>query len=124
MSAMLFNLILEYILRSIQENKIGIELNGTKQILTDVDDLDLVGGNRDAVVTNMRILLETARDVGLEDSEEKIKYMITTRSNRNQNEMNLLMNDKIFDRVENFNYLGVTINNNNDLEMLIKKLRN
>lgn len=57
MSTMMFNLSLEYVLRSTQGIKVGLELIITTQILEYAGDLDLVGDSRDAVITNMVFLL-------------------------------------------------------------------
>lgn len=46
------------------------------------DDLDLIGDRRHPVIINMQVLLETAKKVGLQVSEEKTEYMIITRSKK------------------------------------------
>jgi hypothetical protein len=38
---MLFNFALEYIIRKVQENKVGLKLNGTHQLLAYADNVKL-----------------------------------------------------------------------------------
>jgi len=41
--SLLFNFTLEYAIRKIQETRLGLDMNGTHQILPNVDDVNLLG---------------------------------------------------------------------------------
>jgi hypothetical protein len=45
LSPILFNFVLEYAIRKVQENQVGLKLNGTQQVLAYADDVNLLGDN-------------------------------------------------------------------------------
>ena len=79
LSPLLFNFALEYSIRSVQENRIGLELNGKHQLLVYADDVNMLGKNLQTVRKNTEIFIKASKDIGLEINSEKTKYMITSR---------------------------------------------
>jgi hypothetical protein len=69
---MLFNIALEYAMK-IQENKEGLELNGTDQLLVNVDDVNLLGENLNIAEKNTKALSDASKEGGLEVNAEKTK---------------------------------------------------
>jgi hypothetical protein len=69
LSSLLFNFIVEYAIRKVQENWMGLKLNGAFQFLPYAEYLNLLGDN---VIT----ISITSKEVGLEINVEETKYML------------------------------------------------
>jgi hypothetical protein len=86
LSPMLFNFALEYAIRKVQENQVGLKLNGTHQLLAYTNDVNLLGDNIDIIRNNTETLIDASKEVGLEINVQKTKYMLLSRhENKGQN---------------------------------------
>jgi hypothetical protein len=80
---LLFNFVLEYVIKKVQGNQVGLKLNGTHQLLVYADDVNLLGDNK---TKNTEPLIDASKEFGLEVNTEKSKYMLLSyHQNEGQN---------------------------------------
>jgi len=111
LSPMLFNFALEYSIRRIQVNQDGLNLNGTHQLLAYADDVNILGGSIHSLKENAETLVAATREIGLEVSADKTKYMVMSRDQNAGRIHSVRIDNSTFGSVEEFKYLGTTLTN-------------
>ena len=94
--------------RRVQVNQDGLKLNGTHQLLPYPDDVNILGGNIHTLKENAEALVAATREIGLEESADKPKYMVVSRD-QNAGRIHSVRMDITFERVEEFKYLGTNL---------------
>jgi len=122
LSPILFNLALQKVIQSIKMVPIGIKI-GKEQlnILACADDIALIGKNEIEIRKLFVEIENITRKFGLQINQEKTKYMTVERKNSlKKNKIgHLKIKNYKFERVENYKYLGVIVNkdNNNHIDL-------
>jgi hypothetical protein len=86
----------------VQENQVGLKLNGTHQLLVYADDVNLLGDNIDAIKKNMETLTDTSKEVRLEVNTEKTKYMLLSRHQNAGQSYDIKIANRCFENVAKF----------------------
>jgi hypothetical protein len=73
---LLFNFGLEPANGKVQENQVGLKLNGTHQLPFCAADMKLLGDNIDIIKINTQTLIDAGKEDGLEVNTEKTKYIL------------------------------------------------
>jgi hypothetical protein len=59
------------LIRKVQENQVGLKLNGTHQLLAYADDVNILEDDIDIINRNAEILIDASKEVGIEVNVEK-----------------------------------------------------
>jgi hypothetical protein len=70
-----FNFAIDSAIRKVQENQVGLKLNGTHHLLAYADDVNLLGYNIDTIKKNTETLIDASKEVGLEINVENQVYV-------------------------------------------------
>jgi hypothetical protein len=124
LSPFLFNFALEYVIRKVIENQVGLKLSGTHQLLVHVDNVNLLGYSINTIKKNTGSLLETSRNISLEINVEKTKYMTKSRHPNSGQNQNIRIANESFQSVATFIYLETTLTNQKYIHDKIKSRLN
>jgi hypothetical protein len=123
LSTLLFNVVLEVIVRRVNLQTTGTIYNKETQLLAYADDIDIVGKSQSAVRDAYLALKGEAAKVGLKINEQKTKYMIAARNDRTIRDVGqrVAIGDKHFEVVKEFLYLGSMMTPTNDVSLKIQR---
>jgi hypothetical protein len=100
--------------------EVGLKLNVTHQLLV-YADVNLLGDNINTIKKNTATLIDTSKEVGLEENAEKTKYMLLSRHQNGGRNHNIKISNRSFENVAQFKYLGTTVTNQNLILEEIKR---
>jgi hypothetical protein len=124
LSPLLFNFAAEYAIRKVQENQVGLKLNGTRQFLAYADDVNLLGDSVDTIKKNMETSIDASKEVGLEINVEKTKYMLLSHHQNVGQNRDINIANRLFENLSQFKYLGMTVSNKNLIQEEINRILN
>jgi len=102
LSPILFNFALEYVIRRVQVNRDGLKLNGTHQLLAYAKDVNILAGSIHTLKENAEALVAAIREIGIEVSADKTKYMVMSRDQNAGRIQSVRIDNSTFERVEGF----------------------
>ena len=86
-----------------------MKLNGTYQLLAYADDVKILGGGIHTLRENAESLVAATREIGLEVSADKTKYMVMSRDqNAGRSHHSMKIDNSSFEMAEEFKFLGTT----------------
>lgn len=112
LSAMIFNLVINYALMKIEEiNHNSTIINRTTQLCGYADDLALIARNTTYLKNLFKKLESEIQKLGLKINYEKTKYMLISATKITPSTLNI--DNHEIEGVSNFKYLGVVFNEKN-----------
>jgi len=73
----------------------------------------VIGNSREGIQNTVEELIKIGKDIGLTINSGQIKYMMVKRGGGDHN--NLHVKNNTFEQVQEFKYLGPTLNNQNNM---------
>jgi hypothetical protein len=105
----------------VQENQVGLKLNGTHQLLTYANDVNLLGDNIGTIKKTTETLIDASKAIGLEINLEKTKYVLLFHHQNVGQNRDMQIANRSFENVSQFKYLGTTVRNQNFIKEEIKR---
>lgn len=118
LSPALFNLVLEKVIKDTNDDR-RMEISNEQVMLAYADDIVIMGETKDEIINSTSELINASKGMGLYANEGRTKYMVVSRRPTNIN--SIVVDYNKFEKVDNFKYLGVNINNKNDMHIEINE---
>ena len=101
-----------------------MKLDGAHQLLAYADDVNILGGSIHTLKVNAEALVAAAREIGLQISVDKTKYMVMFRDQHAGRIQSVRIDNSTLEKVEEFKYFRTTLTNQNSiLEEIKSRLR-
>jgi len=107
-------------IRRVQANQEGLRLNSTLQLLVYADDVNILGGSIRTIMENAEALIVASKENGLEVNADKTTYRVMSRDQNAGRSHNMKIDNRPFEMVDEFKYLGTTLTNQNSIQEEIK----
>ncbi|XP_043064519.1 uncharacterized protein LOC122320475 [Drosophila ficusphila] len=122
LSCMLFNLLMESIIRKAGVHRTGTILtNRCVQLLAYADDIDIIGRTKRDVTAAFGAIEKESAKVGLAVNMEKTKFMVCSSRESRRLDSQLTAASYSFESVKEFIYLGTAVTGNNNVSLEIKR---
>jgi hypothetical protein len=92
------------VIRKVQENQVGLKLNGAHQLLVYADNVNLLEDNIDTIKKNKEILIDASKEVGPEVNTEETKYMLLPHHQNAGPNHDIKMANRSFQNVAQFKW--------------------
>jgi hypothetical protein len=115
----LFKFALEYVIRNIKENQVGLILNGTHELLV-YADVNLMGADINTIKKNKEPVADAGKDVRLEVNTEHMKYMLMSHHQNTGQSYSIKITNGAFESVAKFIYFGMAVTYKNLIHKEIK----
>jgi hypothetical protein len=94
---------------------VGLKLNGTHQLMTYADDVNVLEDNLDTIKQHTETLTDVSNEVGLEIKAVKTKYILLSRHRNSDQNPDKKIRNRLLENVSHFKYLGTTVSNQNSI---------
>jgi len=124
LSAMLFNILLESIIRKIKDHgKLNINMT---QIIAYADDIAIVSRTKEELEKTFKELDRAAKKTGLYINQEKTKYMKSEKQKSktiSQHKVKIKINNYNIEEVDKFSYLGTQISSTDNSQEIKARIQ-
>jgi hypothetical protein len=88
--------------RKVQQNQVGLKLNGAHRLPAYIDGVNLMGDNIDTIKKNTETLTDASKEVGLELNVEKTKCMLLSHHQNVGQNQDIKKANRLFENVSQF----------------------
>ena len=102
-------------MKKLQETYYELYMNGTHQVLTYADDVNLIGDDIRRIERNLYLLLNALKDIGLAVNLGKTNNTEIGRHRGLMTREHITVGSNSYEKVKTFKYLGSFVTNQNSI---------